>query len=196
MYEMNSQVLAAPLPRSSRKRSLLIALLAVLAGAAIAAGALVAARGDDSPAPQHATTLHGPGFAIAYPAGWAPVKADALARMPGHPVAVIRRRDGKGTVVVRRKGAPKDQSLKALTRDLNKGLAKRFPDFRFVSARVARTRAGNTFLYTFLRTEQKTAQSIALVRVGQANFTLDAVATSGDVRGAREVAAIVRSFGP
>ena len=37
---------------------------------------------------------------------------------------------------------------------------------------------------------------IALVRVGKTNFTLDAVAAAGDVRAAREVAAIVRSFGP
>jgi hypothetical protein len=61
---------------------------------------------------------------------------------------------------------------------------------------VTRVRAGNAFLYTFVRTKQKTAQSIALVRVGRTNFTLDAVAASGDPRAAREVAAIVRSFGP
>jgi hypothetical protein len=192
---MNSQVLAAPLPRASRRRTLLIALLAALAGAAIAAGLLVAG-GSDSAAPERAKELRGPGFALGYPAGWSPAPAAELAKMPGRPVAVVRRADGKGVVIVRRKGAPKDQSLKALTRDLNAGMTKRFSDFRFVSARVTRVRAGNAFLYTFLRTRQKTAQSIALVRVGQANFTLDAVAASGDVRAAREVAAIVRSFGP
>jgi hypothetical protein len=194
MYEMNSQVLAAPLTRTSRNRTLLIVLLAALAGAAIAAGVLTAGGGSD--APQRAKELRGPGFELAYPAGWAPTPADELAKLPGRPVAVVRRADGKGVVIVRRKGAPRDQSLRALTRDLNAGLAKRFPDFRFVSARVARVRAGNAFLYTFVRTRQKTAQSIALVRVGRANFTLDAVAASGDVRAAREVAAIVRSFGP
>jgi hypothetical protein len=57
-------------------------------------------------------------------------------------------------------------------------------------------RGGNAFLYTFVRTRQKTAQSIALVKVGRQSFTLDAVATAGDPRAAREVAAIVRSFGP
>jgi hypothetical protein len=195
MYEMNSQVLAAPLPQSSRRRALMIALLAALAGAAIAAGVL-AATGTDSSAPQRAKELRGPGFALAYPSGWAPAPSAELAKLPGHPAAVVRRGDGKGVVIVRRKGAPRDQTLKALTADLNKGLGKRFADFRFVSSRVARVRAGNAFLYTFVRTKQKTAQSIALVRVGKANFTLDAVAASGDARAAREVAAIVRSFGP
>jgi hypothetical protein len=196
MYEMNSQVLAAPLPRSSRRRTLLIALLAALAGAAVAAGVLVATRDDSPAAPQHATALHGDDFALAYPAGWSPTRADKLAKLPGRPAAVIERKDGKGTVVVRRKAAPRNQSLKALTRDLSAGLGKRFDDFRFVSSRVTRVRGGNAFLYTFVRTKQKTAQSIALVRVGKTNFTLDAVAASGDPRAAREVAAIVRSFGP
>ena len=195
MYEMNSQVLAAPLPRTSRKRTLLSALLAALAGAAIAAGMLVATR-DDAPAPAHAKELRADDFALAYPAGWAPTRADELAKLPGRPAAIVRRTDGKGVVIVRRKAAPRDQSLKALTRDLSAGLDKRFDDFRFVSSRVARVRAGNAFLYTFVRTKQKTAQSIALVRVGKTNFTLDAVAASGDPRAAREVAAIVRSFGP
>ena len=99
-------------------------------------------------------------------------------------------------MVVRRKSAPHDQSLRALTRDLTTGLKRRFPDFRFVSARVTPVRGGTAFLYTFVRTGQKTAQSIALVKVGKTNFTLDAVAAAGDARGAQEVAAIVRSFGP
>jgi hypothetical protein len=193
---MNSQVLAAPLPRSSRKRTLLIALLAAVAGAAIAAGVLFATRDDSPAAPRHATELRGDDFALAYPAGWSPTRATELAKMPGRPAAVIRRGDGKGVVIVRRKAAPRNQTLKALTGDLTKGLSKRFDDFRFVSARVTRVRGGNAFLYTFVRTREKTAQSIALVRVGKTNFTLDAVAAAGDVRAAREVAAIVRSFGP
>jgi hypothetical protein len=167
-----------------------------VAGAAIAAGVLTATGGDGTNTPQHAKELRGPGFALAYPAGWAPTNGGSLAKLPGHPAALVRRADGKGVVVVRRKAAPRNQSLKALTADLGKGLTKRFPDFRFVSARVMRVRGGNAFLYTFVRTRAKTAQSIALVRVGKANFTLDAVASSGDVRAAREVAAIVRSFGP
>src|SRR3954451_20228535 len=193
---MNSQVLAAPLTRTSPRRTLLIVLLAALAGAAIAAGVLVAVRDDRPKSAPHAKELRGAGFALAYPAGWSPTRAAELAKLPGHPAAVVRRSDGKGVVIVRRKAAPRDQTLKALTRDLSAGLAKRFADFRFVSSRVARVRGGNAFLYTFVRTKQKTAQSIALVRVGKANFTLDAVAATGDPRAAREVAAIVRSFGP
>src|SRR3954470_14115692 len=117
---MNSQVLAAPLPSSSRKRSLLIALLAAVAGTAIAAGVLTATGSDGADAPQHAKELRGPGFALAYPAGWAPTRAGTLAKLPGHPAALVRRADGKGVVVVRHKAAPRNQTLKALTADLSK----------------------------------------------------------------------------
>jgi hypothetical protein len=196
MYEMNSQVLAAPLEVTSRRRPLLIALLAALAGAAITAGLLVGLGGDSPSKHKGAIELRGPGFALAYPAGWKATPAKELAAVKGHPAAIVRRGDGKGVVVVRRKGAPRDQSLRSLTRDLTSDLRHRFSDFRFVSARLTRVRGGTAFLYTFVRTQQKTAQSIALVKVGKANYTLDAVASAGDARSAQEVVAIVRSFGP
>jgi hypothetical protein len=196
MYEMNSQVLAAPLVVTSRRRPLWVVLLAAVAGAAIAAGLLIGMGGDAPAKPKGATELRGPGFALAYPARWKPVPAAQAAGVPGHPAAIVRRSDGKGIVIVRRKSAPADQTLRKMTRDLSAGLERRFTDFRFVSARVTQVRGGTAFLYTFVRTRQKTAQSIALVKVGKNNFTLDAVAASGDPRAAREVAAIVRSFGP
>jgi hypothetical protein len=190
---MDSQVLAAPLQVTSRRRRLLNAIFAALAGAAIAAAVLVANARDDSPSGPSATELRGPGFTIAYPSGWRPVPA---ATLPEGATAMIRRADGKGAVIVRPKAEPRDGSLRALTRDLNAGLGRRFADFQFVSSRVTRTRAGNAFLYTFVRTRAKTAQSIALVNVGSRHFTLDGVAATGDRQVAREVAAVVRSFGP
>ena len=195
MYEMSSQALPAPLRVAARRRTILVALVAALAGAALAAALVTGiGSGDDSPAPR-AKELRGKGFTLAYPAGWAPVSADRLASMKGKPVAVVTRVDGNGTVVVRQTAAPKDQSLRKLTRDLTTGLQRRFPDFSFVSARVVPVRAGDAFLYTFARTKAQTAQTVALVRVGRANFTVNGIARTGDPRAAQEVAAIVRSVG-
>jgi hypothetical protein len=196
MYEMSSQALPAPLRVPTRRRTFLLTLVAALLGAAATAAVLLASGASNSDSEPRAKELRGQGFALAYPGGWAPLPAEQLAKIDGRPVAVVRRADGAGTVVVRRKAAPKDQSLRALTRGLTAGLERRFPDFRFVSARVVPIRGGDAFLYTFTRTSAKTAQSIALVRVGAANYTVDGVARTGDPRAAREVAAIVRSFGP
>jgi hypothetical protein len=192
---MSSQALSSPVPVGARRRTVLVAVVAALAGAAIALVAVLGSSGGSPDAPR-ATTIEGGDFSIAFPAGWGAVKADQLAKLPGRPAAMVRRADRHGAVIVRRKAAPKNQSLRALTGSLTTQLDRRFRDFRFVSSRVVRLRGGNAFLYTFLRTRAKVAQSIAIVRVGKTSFTLDAVATAGDNRAAREVAAIVRSFGP
>jgi hypothetical protein len=191
---MSSEALSAPLHMSARRRTPLVVLLAALAGAAIAVTVMLASGGSPDQR-KGATELRADDFSLAFPAGWGAVPASQLVKLEGRPAAMVRRSDGKGTVIVRRKAAPKDQSLRALTGDLTSRLGRRFPDFRFVSSRVVRVRGGNAFLYTFLRTRANVAQSIAIVRVGKTSFTLDAVAAAGDTRAAREVAAIVRSFG-
>jgi hypothetical protein len=193
---MTSQALPSPLRVTTRRRTIVVALVAAIAGAAVAAALLLGVGSSDAPSVAQSKQLRGQGFALAYPAGWTPLSAQELARAKGAQSAVLRKGDGTGTVVVRRKPAPEDQSLRALTSDLTKGLERRFPDFRFISARVVPIRGGKAFLYTFTRTEAKIAQSIALIRVGKANFTIDALARTGETRTAREVAAIVRSFGP
>jgi hypothetical protein len=191
---MSSDALTATLPTPVRRRTLTVILLAALAGAAIAVAAMLSAGGSTDSG-KRATEIHGGDFTVAFPAGWNAVPAEQLAKLDGRPAAMMRRADGHGTVIVRRKDAPKNQSLRALTKDLTAQLDRRFTDFKFVSSRVAQIRGGNAFFYTFLRTRAKVAQSIAIVRVGKTSFTLDAVAAAGDARAAREVAAIVRSFG-
>jgi hypothetical protein len=192
---MTTEALPSALSVPARRRTPLVVLLAALAGAAIAV-VIVLATGTSHDGPKRATEIRGGDFALAFPSGWSAVTADRLIKLPGRPAAMVRRDDGHGTVVVRRKAAPKDQSLSTMTKGLTAQLKGRFADFRFVSARVVRLRGANAYLYTFLRTRARVAQSIAIVRVGKTSFTLDAVAAAGDARAAREVAAIVRSFGP
>src|SRR3954467_6204527 len=134
---MTSQALSSPLPVSARRRTVVVAVLAALAGAAIALVAVLGTSSESPDAPR-ATTIDGGDFSIAFPAGWSAVKADQLAKLPRRPAAMVRRDDRHGTVIVRRKAAPKDQSLRALTKSLTTQLDRRFPDFRFVSSRVVR----------------------------------------------------------
>ena len=105
-------------------------------------------------------------------------------------------RPGRGVVIVKTGPAPEDQSLKQLTSGLMSRLKQRFPDFRFVSGRVQRLRGGPAYLFTFVRTKQGTAQSIALIRLGGVFYTIDTVTKSGETAAASEAAGIVRSFGP
>jgi hypothetical protein len=138
--------------------------------------------------------FRGKGFALAAPAGWASASA-LTAKLSDKPALMLERR-GHGVVVVKTGPAPEDQSLKQLTAGLTSRLEKRFRDFRFVSARVQQLRGGPAYLFTFVRTEQGTAQSIALMRLGGVSYTIDTITRPGDTAAASETAGIVRSFGP
>jgi hypothetical protein len=196
MYEMSSHTVSVSIPVPSR-RGLVVALVAALAGAAVATLVVLSLTGGGHGAPPRPSTqvVRGAGFALAAPSGWKTVPAARLATLPSHPAAVIERADRRASVVVRRTAPPANGSLRTLALGLNKEFAKRYPDFRFASARIARLRGGTAFLYTYLRTRARTMESLALVQTNGVNYTLDSVAPIGDRAAATQIAAIVRSFG-
>jgi predicted Zn-dependent protease len=163
--------LARPLPRS-----LLVAAGSALAGglAALALLALV----HTGPAREDAS------FSITVPHGW------KLSRGPA--AAVLRRGDGRATVIVRRTGELHG-SLRTVARDLTARLASRLPGFRLVGARVGRVRAGAAFVYTFAR--RGAAQSLTVVKLGGATYRIDTVVRAGSPAAATQAAAAVASFG-
>jgi hypothetical protein len=171
------------------RRGTLKFLFAALLGAAVAAVIVLAVTGQEAPAQPKPVVFKGKDFAVAAPKGWKSAKAQN-----GNGLALER--SGRGVVVVKTTPAPKDQSLDKLTKGLTTELGKRFPDFKFVSAKVQQLRGGPAYLFTFVRTKQGTAQSIALVKLGATNYTIDTVTKSDDQAAATEAAAIVRSFGP
>ena len=170
------------------RRGTLKFLVAALIGAAVAVAIVLSVTGQEAPSQPKPEVFKGNGFAIAAPKGW---KSKA---QKGN--ALTLERTGRGVVVVKTTPAPKDQSLDKLTKGLTTELGKRFPDFKFVSAKVQQLRGGPAYLFTFVRTEQGTAQSIALIKLGSTNYTIDTVTKSNDKAAATEAAAVVRSFGP
>ena len=131
-------------------------------------------------APQHA-------FAIAYPAGW-----KALPQPTG---LVLRRDDRSAMVVVRQAATPANEPLSKLAGRLTTELRKRFADFEPVSARVATTRGGRAFLYTFARTKARLVQSIMVARAGGRTWSLYAVAPAAAPGIARQTGQILGTFG-
>jgi hypothetical protein len=129
-----------------------------------------------------------PAYSIAKPAGW-----QALPQQDGG--VALRRKDGKGLVIVRPTAAPADQKLSKLAAGLTAQLKSRFADFRPVSARVAPTRGGAAFLYTFARTRAGLVQSLMLTRVNGRSFAVDAIAPAREPAAARQVGAVLGTFG-
>jgi hypothetical protein len=175
-----------------------VALVSALAGAlailsAIGLVRLLAGQDDTAAASTYTAPHHA--FSIAVPAGWTALSGAALARIPGAPAAVLRRRDGRGLVIVRRTGALR-ADLRVVARSLTTRLRARFAGFRLIGARLGRVRAGGAFLYTFARGPQSVAQSLALTRLGGTTYRIDTVVAGTAPDAAREAGTAVGSFGP
>lgn len=165
-----------------------IALIAVIGLVRLVAG------GHDGTV-SHTFTAPGHAFAIGVPSGWTALRGTDLARIPGSPVAAVRRADGRGLVVVRRTGAVRDD-LRKLATGLTAELRRSVPGFRLVGARLGRVRAGGAFLYTFVRGTGGTAQSIAVTKVHGVTYRIDSLVAGDSPDAARQAGAVVGSFGP
>ena len=171
-----------------------LVLVGALAAAAIAVFLVIQALGggDDTKGGklEGSSQNH---FTLSYPDSWKPLSQQQLAKLPGQPLAVVRRKDGKGFIVVRKeKRAPK--SFGAFSADLTSELKKRVPDFQERSSRTVKISAGKAFLYSYVRKQRGTVHAVVIVPAGKSSYALNAVSRGGADNVAREVAKIILSF--
>lgn len=132
-------------------------------------------------------------FKLNYPSRWQPLSGEELEALPGRPLAVLRRKDGEGFVVVRRqKRAPRD--FRSFSTDLTRALDKRVPDFQRQSSRTIRVRAGSAFFFSYIRKRKGTVHTVVLVPAGERSYALNTISPGGAEDVAREVARIILSF--
>jgi hypothetical protein len=186
------------LPRTFGLRRLVLAV--VLSAGVATAGTLTLVSllnpGHGSSSRGRAYMAPGHAFAIGYPAGWQALSQAKLRGVEGSPALVLRSADRRALVVVRQTAAPANERLSKLAAQLTADLKKRFADFKPVSARVARTRGGAAFLYTFARTRVGVVQSIMVTRVRGRAYSLYATAPAGQPGVAAQIGRILGTFGP
>ena len=191
---MSGHALTTQLARPSRAATVAAVLLSLLAGALVSL-ALMKTAGSAESGAARSWTAPDRAFTLSVPPGWHAAHAAQLAVLPSRPAALLRRRDGRGTVSVR-SGPPLRGTRGALAARLARQLGARFPGFQPVGARFARVRGGRAFVFTFVHGSERTVQSLTLVSAGERSYAIDAV-TAGDAPDvARQAAAIVTSFGP
>jgi hypothetical protein len=171
-----------------------IAVAAIVAGIVI--GAFFAIKGlgggDETKGGQLKGSSKG-AFTLSYPQSWRPLSRDDLDKLPGNPLAVVRRKDGKGFLVLRRENrAPK--SFSTFSGDLTKALDKRIPDFQKRSSRTIKIRAGNAFFYSYIRKSKGTVHTVVVVPAGKRSYVLNTVSRGGAQDVARQIASIILSF--
>jgi hypothetical protein len=177
----------------SRKWRVLSAVAAVAFFVLAIVFGVKAFTGDDGGKPGQLEVSGSDSFKLNYPNRWQPLSGEELEALPGRPLAVIRRKDGEGFVVVRRESrAPRD--FQAFSTDLTRALDKRVPDFQRQSARTIRVRAGSAFFYSYIRRRKGTVHTVVIVPAGERSYAINTISPGGAEDVAREVARIILSF--
>jgi hypothetical protein len=182
---------------SARKRRPSLRMLgAVAAVAGLAAAilfAVMALTGGDG---DKAGKLEGSSedaFTLNYPKGWSPSSGEELDALPGRPLAVLRRENRTGLVMLRREGrAP--AGFREFSSSLTRELDRRIPDFQKRTSRVVKIRAGSAFFYSYIRKRKGTVHTVLVVPAGNRSYALNTVSQGGDETVAREIARIILSF--
>jgi hypothetical protein len=187
---METQARPRSAARSRRSRWILAALAAIALGAA-AFFVVRALTGDNDGGMLKGSS--GNAFTIRYPAGWSPVSKEELARLPGRPIAMVRRTDRTAILTINKQRRATG-SFDQVSRQLDRRLKKRIPDFRKVSSRTVTIRAGSALLYTYIRKRRGTVHTVVVVPIDAGSYTLNAVVASRARDAAREVGAIISSF--
>jgi hypothetical protein len=190
-----ADLIVAPAPPSAGRpprRRVVIAVAAAAAVLTVLAAVLAVAPGRGTPAAQRVRSADGR-FSVVLPDGWRALRASELRTVPTAPAAVLRREDGRGVVVVRRRPALAP-SRRSLTRELTAQLTRRFRGVRPVTARTVKLPDGPAYVYTFARPAAHSVQSIAVAPRAGHTYTLDAVTGAGAPDVAAQVGAILRSF--
>jgi len=176
---------SAPAPLRLRKRHLVIGFAVAALTALIVFLTLPSGESASSARPLTYTAPGGT-FSLTYPADWHATAA-------GRSAAAFERSDRAALVTVRQ-NPPLRGSLSALARTLPQQLARRFSDFRPLSARAVRLSTGPALVYTFARTRTGTVETMVVAPARTSSYTLVAVARGGAAQAAREAGSIVRSL--
>jgi hypothetical protein len=132
-------------------------------------------------------------FTLTKPPGWKELSAAQLAQLPGAPLAVIRKTDGTGVVIVNTQ-PPTSGNLPQLSDKLQAKLKQEIPDFKLVDARTTTVKAGQGISITYAREEKATVNTLVVVPAGGHLYTLNATVPIGAKASAQQVAQIISSF--
>ena len=189
-----------PAPPPAPQRSFFSGRRELVLGALVVVGLLVAAvmffkGGNDK---NTAGTVTGPNkanaFKISYPNSWQPQSTAKAAAAPGHPLAIIRQKDGKGYVIIRREKGNPPANLAKLGTTLGAQLQRRIPDLKLRSSKTVKIRSGTALFTSYIRKKTGTVQSVVVVPAGSRTFTINTISRGGANDVAREIGKMIVSF--
>lgn len=179
-------------PRTTRVPAIAMAAVGLIAVAV--AVVLFVVRDDAAIERNVLTGPTGDRFTLVYPDGWFKVAEKGRGGV-NPPLAALRRRAGKASLLVHRQG-PLKRGFDKLAGDLDRQLRRRFSDFERRSAKTVLVGSREGYLYVFVRRSAGTVHSIVIVPANDRSYTMNSIARVGDQRAGEEIAAMLRSFRP
>jgi hypothetical protein len=188
-----------PIPEQAPPRNALRSPTPLVAGVVLALAVAVAAvllltGGGGSDKDKAAAPAAANSFTLSYPGSWVPLSKEELSRQPRQPLAVIRRKDGKGYVIVREEAGTPPADLRKFGAGLGRQLKQRVPDLQLRSTKLVKVRAGTALFTSYIRKKTGTVQTVVVVPTGDKTYTLNTVSRGGANDAARELARIILSF--
>lgn len=133
-------------------------------------------------------------FTLSHPPSWTEIPDEQLAAVPGETLAVLRRENRSGLLVVTQQPVEGDVDLERLGSRLGRRIKSGLRDAREVAARPTRLPAGDAFVYSFVRRRAGTVHTVVIVPSGSVAYLLNSVVPSGDNQAAQEAGEIIRSL--
>jgi hypothetical protein len=184
---------AAPTPERQARFSFLSGRVRVALLGLIAAGVVIVAVALLTGGPGSGTVSGSNTFDISYPETWSPLSKGKLASLPGHPLAVLRRSDGQGLVVIRSEAGAPPADLNKLGADVARQLKRRDPRLKVHTQKLVKIRSGEARFTSYL-SKKGTVQSVVVVPAGKHTFTINTFSRGGADSVAREIGKMIVSF--
>jgi hypothetical protein len=132
-------------------------------------------------------------FTVTKPTGWKQLSSDQLAQLPGAPLAVLRKTDGTGVVIINTQPET-SAALPQLSDKVEANLKQQIPDFKLIGTKMINVQAGQAASITYARKKKATVNTLVVVPAGGRLYTLNATVPTGEKAAAQQIAVIISSF--
>ena len=163
-----------------------VVVIVAVAGVAVWNFAVRSTPKSSSP-PVAVKTIH-----LTYPSDWRSVSAKTVHGVPSDAVIVLQRKDESGVVIVLSGGkAPAFDTASANI--IGATLAKKYADYKFLSARILKLKQEKAFLFSYLRTKQGMLHTITIIPIGNRSFLIETASPPTNGKLGTEIGKILES---
>ncbi len=129
---------------------------------------------------------------LTYPRSWKAVPAKSVSGVPSDALIVLQHTGKTGLVVVLPGGKPPTLG-DASARSFSTELARRYADYRLISAKVIRLKPGKALFISYLRTKQGVLHTITILPAGRRCFLIETASSPSNGQLGTEIGKILES---